>query len=62
MIVNMLQNLNNRYSSHDSKIKYIGSTIKCIGFELIRYAINLNVISSSVVFSDFDSIFLSMYC
>ena len=61
MVVNMLQNWSNRYSSHNSNIKYIGSTIKCIDFESIHYAINLDVVSSFVVFSDFDFMFLSMY-
>ena len=38
----------------------IGSTIN---FELIYYAINLDIVSSFMgFFSDFDSIFLSMYC
>ena len=37
----------------------IGSTIN---FESIYYAINLGVVSSFMVFSDFDFIFLSMYC
>ena len=32
------------YSTYNSNIKYIGSTIKCIGFELIDYVINLNVV------------------
>ena len=50
------------YSSHNSNIKYIGSTIKCIGFGSIHFAINLDDISSSMVFSDFNYMFLSMYC
>ena len=62
MVVNMLQNWNNRYSSNNSNIKYIGSTIKCIAFESIHYAINLDVVSSFVVFNDFDFMFLSIYC
>ena len=50
------------YFIHNSNIKCIGLTIKCICFELIYYAISLDAISSFVVYSDFDSIFLSMYC
>ena len=30
MIVSILQNWNHRYSSHNSDIKCVGSTIKCI--------------------------------
>ena len=33
--------------------------IKCVGFELIHYVINLDVESSSKVFSKFDYVFLS---
>ena len=33
--------------------------IKCVGFKPIHYAINLNTTSSSRVFSEFDSLFLS---
>ena len=33
--------------------------IKCVGFKTIHYAINLDVTSSSRVFSEFDSFFLS---
>ena len=62
LVINMLQNLNHRYSSHNNNIKYVASIIKCIDFELIYYVINLNVVSYSIVFSDFDSIFISMYC
>ena len=40
----------------------VGLTIKCVGFEPIHYAINLNVVSSSIVFSGFDYVFLSTYC
>ena len=52
MVVNMLQNWNYRYSSHYRIIKYVA-------FEPIIYVINLDVTSSSKVFSEFDSIFLS---
>ena len=38
-----------------------GLTIKCICFESIYYAINPNVVSSFMVFIDFDFMFLSMY-
>ena len=33
-----------------------------VELEPIHYVINLNPVSSSKTFSDFDSIFLSMYC
>ena len=49
------------YSSHNSNIKCLGSTIKCIGFEPNHCAINLNIVSFFMVFSNFDSMFLSMY-
>ena len=61
MIVNMLQNWSKRYSSHNSNIKYVDSTIKCIGFELFHNAINLDYVSSFTVFSGFDYLFISMY-
>ena len=61
MVVNMLQNLNYRYSSHNSNIKCVCLTIKYISFRPIQYAINSDVVSSSIVFSDFDSTFLWMY-
>ena len=57
----MLHNWNHRYSNHNSNIKRVDSTIKCIGFDLIHYAINLNVFSSSMVYSDFDYMFLLVY-
>ena len=50
------------YSSHNSNIKYVGSNIKCIGFESIHYAINFDVVSSFMIFSDFDFMFLLMHC
>ena len=62
MVICMLQNLSLMYYSHNSNIKYIDSTIKCIGFESIHYVINFDVISSFVVFNDFNSVFSSMYC
>ena len=52
----MLQNLNHKYYSHNINIKYIESIIKCIDFEPIHYVINLNVVSSSIIFSDFNYI------
>ena len=58
----MLQNLSHRYFSHNNSIKCVDSTIKCIDFESIHYAINLDVVSSLMVFSDFDFLFLLMYC
>ena len=50
------------YSSHNSNIKCVDSIIKCIGFESFHYVINLDVVSSFMIFNDFDSMFLSMYC
>ena len=38
------------------------SNIKCIRFESYHYTINLNVVLFFMVFSGFDSIFLSMSC
>ena len=61
IIINMLQNFNHEYSSHNSNIKCVGSIIKYIGFEPIHYFINLNVVSSSTVFRDFDYMFLLIY-
>ena len=51
MIVNMLHNLSHMYFSHYN-------IIKCIGLELIHYAINLNFASFSKVFKEFDYVFL----
>ena len=48
------KNCNHMYSSHNNNIKYIGSTIKYIDFEPIHYTTNLNVISSSMIFSNFN--------
>ena len=56
IVANMLQNWNHRYSNQ-YKI------IKCVGFELIHYTINLDAASSSKVFSEFDFFFFyQMYC
>ena len=41
-VVSMLQNWNQRYSSHNSNIKCVDSTIKCIGFESFHFAINVH--------------------
>ena len=61
MVVSLLYNLSQRYFSHNSNIKCVNSIIKYIGFESFHYVINLNVVSSFMVFSSFDFIFLSMY-
>ena len=59
MVVNILENWNHTYSNHNNNIKYVNSIIKCIGFESIHYVINLDVVSFYMVFSNFDSMFLS---
>ena len=51
----MLQNLSYRYYS-------LYNIIKRIGFELINYAINLNIVSFSVIFIEFNYVFLSNNC
>ena len=61
MVINILQNLSQRYSSHNSNIKCVDSTINCISFESFHNVINLNVVSSFMVFNGFDYMFLSMY-
>ena len=53
----MLQTWSQRDSSHNSNIKCVDSTIKCIDFELFYYTINLDVVSSFEVFNDFDYMF-----
>ena len=55
IVIGMLQNLSQMYSSHNNNIK-------CIGFESFHYFINLNVVSSFMIFNGFDYMFLSMYC
>ena len=50
------------YYNHNSNIKCIDSTIKCIDFESFHYVISIDVVSSFMVFSDFDYTFLSIYC
>ena len=54
MIVNMIHKFSHMYYSHNINIKYVESTIKYISFESIHYVNNLHVISSFIVFSDFD--------
>ena len=49
-VVSMLQNWSYMYYSHHR-------IIKCVGFKLICCAINLNVVSFSRIFSEFDSSF-----
>ena len=61
MVVNIMQNWNYKHSSHNGNIKCVGSIIKCIDFESIYHAINFDAISSFMVFSDFDYMFISMY-
>ena len=60
-VINMLQNWNHRYYSHNSNIKCAGSTIKYISLKLIPYVINFDVVSSFMIFSNFDCMFLSLY-
>ena len=50
MVINIPQNWNYRYSSYNSNIKYVASTIKYIDFESIHYTINLDIVSSSMAF------------
>ena len=52
MIISMLQNLSHMYYSHHK-------IIKRVSFKSIHCAINLDVASSSKVFSEFDYLFLS---
>ena len=61
MAVNILQNWSQIYYSHNSNIKCIDSTIKYIDSESFYYVINLDVVSSIVVFNDFDYMFLLMH-
>ena len=64
MIVNMLHNLSHRYSNHNSNIKYVGLTIKYIDsldYESIHYIISLNVVSSFMIFNNFDYMFHLKY-
>ena len=49
-VVDILQNRSHRYSNHNSNIKYVDLIIKCINFESIHYFININVVSSFIIF------------
>ena len=60
-IKSIIVNISYMYSKHNSNIKCVDLIIKCINFESFYYAINLNIISFSMVFSNFDYMFLSMY-
>ena len=42
MVVSILQNLSQMYSSHNSYIKCVDSTIKYISFKLFHYVINID--------------------
>ena len=57
MVVNMLQNFIYMYYIHNGNIKCIVSTIKCVSFEPIHYNINMDVVSSFMIFSNFDICF-----
>ena len=61
MIVSTLQNYCQKYYSYNSNIKCVDSIIKCIGFESFHYFINMKVVSSFIIFSDFDYMFQSNY-
>ena len=54
IVFNMLHKCNHKHSSHNSNFKCIDSTIKCIIFDPIHYAINLDIVSSYMVFNNFD--------
>ena len=62
MVISILQNLSHRYSNPNSNVKCVDSTIKCKGFELFHNAINMDVVSSVMISSDFGYMFISMYC
>ena len=49
MVVNILENWSHRYVSHYN-------TIKCVSFDSIHYVINIDVVSSSMDFSEFDCV------
>ena len=67
MIVNMLLNYSHMYFSHHRIIKCVDfesihhKIIECVDFESIHCTINLNVASSSRVFSEFDCVSNQMY-
>ena len=52
MVINI--NLSHRYSSHYSITKFID-------FESVYYVINMDVVSSFIVFNEFVFVFPSMY-
>ena len=52
MVIHMLHNLSDMYSSHHRIVKYVG-------FKPIHHAINLDIASSSKVVREFDYVFLS---
>ena len=52
MVVNMLHNFSHLYHNHYRILKYVG-------FELIHYVINSDVVSSFMIFSEFDYLLLS---
>ena len=56
MVVSILQNWSKKYFSHNSNIKCVDSTIKCIGFASFHKTINLDDVSSFMVFNDIDYI------
>ena len=57
----VLQNSNHKYYNHNINIKCVDSIIKYKYFESIHYIINLNVVSSFIIFNDFDYTFLFIY-
>ena len=61
MVINMLQNRNHKYYSHNNNIKYENLTIKFLSFELIYYVINLDVVSFFMIFNNFDYKFVLIY-
>ena len=61
IVVNILHNWSHMYYSHKCNIKYVKLIIKYIGFKTFYYAINFYDISSFIVFSNFDNIFISIY-
>ena len=48
--------------SRSSNIKCVDSIIKCINFKSIHCTINLYVILLFMVFSEFDYMFILIYC
>ena len=62
MVLYIVQNLSNKYFSHNSNIKYVDSTIKDIHTSSRFITINPHGVLSFMIFSDCDYIFLSVYC